>query len=499
MRKRLNLQMFASTATKIISDNTATYGKKMSETEAYAYYDKTLKDALYEEYSLEKYADVVTLPKNNGKTMKFRKSGKYVTNKEPLVEGVRPKEDEPMATFWYQVSIDDFGGYITYSDDLDIYSLDSGESTRLQRNQGYAVGEMFQEKARDIFYSTTNRWFATPVDANGADDPSSLALTGSIDDARKSAGSFNLNDARKIKAFLRRSKVSPYDGKDYVWLISPEIESDLLDLAKNNKKFTFVEIANYSKGEVILDGEIGRWNGFKFVVDNAITSTYSYTSSGTTKYIHGTIILGKYRGEKGTKLVKLAGYGDPETIIKPLGSSGTEDPINQKGSIGWKCKGWGGVVLYDEAVLMYECVADRIVGDVTAQDLEDTEKNRSSFVGGYDKDGTAITKAYTERNSMNFNKVEGYILTIKEAYGGKAQGVVARYVINKNSTDAGKEDLAVAFADIANNADYFETKTVDSQSVTKTFVYTNVACTTEATSSTTITEDTVMYVKKKVA
>lgn len=494
MIKRLNLQMFATTNTNIISANTATYGKRMSETEAYAYYDKTLKDAIYNEYTLEKYADTITLPQNNGKTMKFRKSGKYVTNDEPLVEGIRPKEDEPMSTFWYSVSIDDFGGYITFTDDLDLYTLDSGESTRLQRNQGYAVGELFQKKARDIYYSTTNRWFATPL-SSGADNPSGLVLNGSLEDARQSCGSFNLNDARKIKAFLRRNNVSPYDGKDYVWLISPEIESDLLDLAKNNAKFTFVEIANYSKGEVIMDGEIGRWNGFKFVVDNSITETYSYTSSGTTKHIHGTIILGKYRGEKGTKLVKLEGYGEPKTFIKPLGSSGTEDPINQKGSIGWKCKGWGGVVLYDEAVLMYECVADAIVGDFTATDVENREKARSSFVGGYDKDGSAITKS--DKDTINGGKVTGYILTVKEAYNGKAQGLVARYIIN------GTDDLTNAIADIEALTPYQETKTVDSASVTKTFIYSNVGCSTAYTETSVgsghLEADTTVYVKKNVA
>lgn len=333
MKKRgllfpLNIQTFAETNTKIISANTATYAKRMDETEAYAYYDKTLKDAIYEEYSFMKYFDTITLDKNNGKKMKFRKSGRYVTNGEPLVEGVVPKEDEPMSTYSYEVSLGDFGGYITFTDDLDLYSLDSGESTRLQRNQGYAVGELFELKSRNILYSTGNKWFATPL-SSGADNPSGLTLT-TLKTARESCGKFNLNDARKIKTFLRRNHVAGYEGKDYVWLISPEIESDLLDLSKNDKKFTFVEIKNYQNGEEIMDGEIGRWNGFRFVVDNGITEVYKYTSSGTEYHVHGTIILGKYRGEKGAKIVKLEGEGAPKTYLKDLGSSGTNDQSTKK-------------------------------------------------------------------------------------------------------------------------------------------------------------------------
>lgn len=485
-KKTLNIQLFATQNVKITSDNTATYGKRMSETEAYAYYDKTLKDAIYNEYSFEKYFDTITLPQNNGKTMKLRKSGRYVTNGEPLVEGIVPKEDEPMSTYWYSASLNDFGGYITYTDDLDLYSLDSGESTRLQRNQGYAVGELFQTKARSILYSTTNRWFATPL-SNGADNPAGLTLT-TLKTARETCGSFNLNDARKIKTFLRRNHVTGYEGKDYVWLISPEIESDLLDLSKNDKKFTFVEIKNYQNGEAIMDGEIGRWNGFRFVVDNGITETYQFTSGGVTKHVHGTIILGQYRGEKGAKLVKLAGYGDPKTILKPLGSAGTNDPIDQKGSIGWKSKGWGGVVLYDEAVLMYECVADAIVGDFTAQDYEDKEKARGAFIGGYDKNGDAITG--TDKINVNGGaKVTGYILTVKEAYNGKATNTLARYIVK------GDADLATAKAEI--NAEFVGmqyAKTTAGGSTTVN-LYITAGCTT-AFSATSLSADTTIYVKK---
>ena len=487
--KRLNLQLFANTNTKIISDATATYGKRMNETEAYAYYDKTLKDAVYNEYSFEKYFDTITLPQNNGKTMKLRKSGRYVTNGEPLVEGVRPKEDEPMSTFWYSTSLQDFGGYITFTDDLDLYSLDSGESTRLQRNQGYAVGELFQEKARDILYSTTNRWFATPL-SSGADNPSGLTLT-TLKTARESCGRFNLNDARKIKTFLRRNHVSGYEGSDYIWLISPEVESDLLDLSKNDKKFTFVEIKNYQNGEAIMDGEIGRWNGFRFVVDNGITETYTYTASSVEYHVHGTLILGKYRGEKGAKLVKLEGYGEPKTYLKELGSSGTNDPINQKGSIGWKSKGWGGVVLYDEAVLMYECLADAIVTDDTASKYQANEQARGSFIGGYDKDGSTISG--TDKISVQGGaKVTGYILTVKESANGKAGAIVARYIVK------GDADLTVAKADITATFKNGQYATTTASSVTTVNLYSN-ATATSAYEGTSLSADTTIYIKKLIS
>ena len=42
-------------------------------------------------------------------------------------------------------------------------------------------------------------------------------------------------------------------------------------------------------------------------------------------------------------------------IYKDFGSSGVKDPLNQVASIGWKLKGWGGLVTNEEAVIIYTC------------------------------------------------------------------------------------------------------------------------------------------------
>ena len=48
--------------------------------------------------------------------------------------------------------------------------------------------------------------------------------------------------------------------------------------------------------------------------------------------VYGTIIIGK--GAYG--VVDVAGKSKPETIIKPLGSAGAADPLNQRATVGWK-------------------------------------------------------------------------------------------------------------------------------------------------------------------
>lgn len=465
---KMNIQMFAATSTEIKSANTATFGKKLSEAELKPYYDGVLKPAIYETFTLEKYTDTVTIPQNVGKTITFRYSGKYVTNGEPLVEGVRPKEDEPMSTYEMQLTLQDWGGYITFTDQVDIYSLDKGESTRLQKNQGYAVGELFRKKTRDIFYSSRNRWFA------GVD----VSTVTSLEDARSKVGAFNLEDLNNIRAWLVRNDIKPYEGSHYLVLISPEVTATLLSLEKNNDKFTFVEVANYMQNEkAVYDGEIGKWGRFRFVEDPAIVGI---TSASDGKEVHGCLVLGKKGDEKGVKITKLAGKGNPESFPKAPGSSGTNDPINQIGSIGWKVMGWGGAVLYSEAVMVYECLANEV-----ASKLEPNQNEH--FLREFKNDGTVDTAKSDDNLMLNGNSAfTGYVLNLVQAYDGKATGVVARYITTGEQTAV--QALLDAFAE---DKQHINDYAVDGEI---TF-YSNKECTLEYTAAK-LTADTKVYLKK---
>lgn len=66
--------------------------------------------------------------------------------------------------------------------------------------------------------------------------------------------------------------------------------------------------------------------------------------------VHGTIIYGKdYAGT-----VSLAGGKNVKMIAKGLGSSGTEDPLDQRGTLGWKIKGYTVTILEDAFMVRIE-------------------------------------------------------------------------------------------------------------------------------------------------
>lgn len=461
----INLQLFAEQ----VQTANNTFGRKMNEAEARLFYRDEAEEALYESYTAHKYFDTFTHPKNKGKQGRLTVYDKMSTNGAPLQEGVLPREDEPFGKYYIDYTLDDFGGYTKITDQLDVYSVDTGETTRIQRSQANAAGEVFQDKASMVLASTTNVFFA------GTTNPTTLA------EARANVKAFDLNDfMSKIKPFLTRAKVQKYENNKYYVLLAPEVVASVLTTKKDSNQYSFIEFATLMKDKVALtQGQIADFNNFVFIEDeDNIVRTMGENGNGT---IYGCLVLGKYRGEKGAQIAKLEGYGEIQSIVKPIGSAGSADPLDQFGSIGWKVMGWGGFIKYPQAVMRYECVASAPTG------LYD-EKAYPNYAGGFDKDGNAKEVPASTPLTVNSKQIDGAIITLMATYNGKKNGVAVRYV-----TD-GSEEIGTILSEFVNDAKNVEDYASTSNVVD---VYTNIACTTKITSTTKYTEDTTLYVKIK--
>jgi len=100
---------------------------------------------------------------------------------------------------------------------------------------------------------------------------------------------------------------------------------------------------------------------FRWVPDSTVTD--NWTTGNTTKIIpcgggsgsaevHASIIY----GQDAFGCVKLGGKGKPniEIILKGLGSAGTSDPLNQKGSVAWKVPFFCCAVINDDNIVRLE-------------------------------------------------------------------------------------------------------------------------------------------------
>ena len=75
---------------------------------------------------------------------------------------------------------------------------------------------------------------------------------------------------------------------------------------------------------------------------------------GGTVDVYGTLIS----GQNAYGSVELEGGGkNVEVIVKEPGSSGSLDPLNQRGTVGWKVKGFGTFILQDDFLVRLETAA----------------------------------------------------------------------------------------------------------------------------------------------
>ena len=100
---------------------------------------------------------------------------------------------------------------------------------------------------------------------------------------------------------------------------------------------------------------------FRWVPGTAVTTNWTTTNSlkivpsgGATSgdEVHATLIY----GQDAFGIVKLGGKGQPniQTIVHAPGSSGSEDPLNQRGTIAWKVKHFCAAIIQDDFIVRVE-------------------------------------------------------------------------------------------------------------------------------------------------
>jgi len=363
------------------------------------YYDKKLLLNAKPNLVHQKFGQQVILPKNQGKTIQFRKWTPFSALTTPLIEGTIP-DGQSLSMTQVSANIEQYGGYVAVSDMLDLTALDPviNDSVELMGDQG---GLTMDTLTREAISASSNVQFAGGLSARHKLS-SSNKLT--IDELRKAVRTLKKN---KAPMFSR-------DGKSYyVAIVGPETTYDLQSDA------LWQDAAKYSAVENIFEGEIGKLFGVIFVetseskvfsardlttgshsltvasasdavitVDEAISTDEAAALSGVAVIINeekyeiasassgvagsASITLSEvptstpsdsvivYPGDAGADGAPVAATlvfgknaygvialngGNLRSIIKPKGSAGTSDPLEQVSTIGWKVDGYAAKVL----------------------------------------------------------------------------------------------------------------------------------------------------------
>lgn len=264
------------------------------------------------------YGQKVVVPKNNGKVVQFRKWTPFEALDQALSEGVIP-DGQSLAMTEVTATLNQYGGYVAVSDVLDLTAIDPviNDSVELMGDQGgLTIDTLIRDellKGDEVQYAGG----ATSTATVAADD----VLT--VEDIRKAVRTLKNN---KAPQFVR-------DGKGYyVAVVGPNTTFDL------QSDPVWQDVSKYANTEQLFTGEIGKLFGVIFV--ESTQASVAAGAGASSADVGQTLVFGK----NAYGVIELEG-GNLKSIIKPRGSAGTSDPLDQISTVGWKVDGFAAKIL----------------------------------------------------------------------------------------------------------------------------------------------------------
>lgn len=335
-----------------------------------------------------KFGQQVDIPKGKTKTVAFDKLSPLPKASVPLSEGITPKGAAVNITR-IKGEPEQFGNYVSYTDQLDFFAHDPSPEV-------LKYADLLTENQLETFEH---------LDAMELASGLNVFYAGTAQSRAELCDVLTVKDIRRAVTSLKRNKVQPADGTDYIAFIHPDVVFNIWNDEEWRQPHT------YADTKQLYDGEIGRLFGVRFIEDpdayvfrgeplggkydelsvvkvtsssNRIYVAETIESGETSLYTGKTVWIngGEYTissasaGQNGTAYIvvgeSLAGVmiepdmkiypggggvdGTPvystvilgrnafgtagdktvQLINKSLGSAGTGDPLNQRGTVGWK-------------------------------------------------------------------------------------------------------------------------------------------------------------------
>ena len=288
------------------------------------YYNRELLRTFEPELVHLQFGDEHRMPENSGLVMNMRKIIPLEANTNTLSEG-EPGESVMLTETEVTVKLEQYGEYARCTDKLDLSHLDMN-ILRKTKLFGDAGARSIDALVRDELATCTNVIYAGGKTSRGALTPSDKLTT---------------KELRKAVRKLKKAHAQTFGGY-YIAIVGPDTFYDLQD------DETFVAVSRYQDKEAVYTGEIGRLFGCRIVETTEAKVFEGAGASGAD--VASVIVLGQYAyGYTSFKGAK------PRVIVKPAGSAGTSDPLDQISTVGWKMDGFGVKMLQPEYAVRIEC------------------------------------------------------------------------------------------------------------------------------------------------
>jgi len=267
-----------------------------------------------------KFAQVRDIPNKSGTdTIKFRRYTNLSAATTALSEGITPAGSSLSITD-ITATVLQYGDFITLTD---VVTFETPDPILTETSQllGDQAGDTLDQLCRNIVVAGTNVMFATGTERN--DITAAAKLTSTL--VRKAVRTLKRAKAKRITRMINAStgiSTEPV-AASYIGIVHPNTTYDL------KTDSLFVPIEKYSSNTTAMEGEIGKIDEVRFIES---TNAVVFTGEGDGNVdVYGTIIF----GQEAYGISRISGQA-MQNIVKPLGSGGSSDPLDQRQTSGWK-------------------------------------------------------------------------------------------------------------------------------------------------------------------
>lgn len=356
-----------------------------------AFYDQNLilhaKPALVH----DQFGQKRNIPKNGGKKIIFRKLSPLPKAMQPLTEGVTPTGNE-LTWSTMEASLEQYGDYITVSDVVQTTAIDdtlveAGEILAMQ------AGETMDAISREVLNAGNNVQYGegalTRSALTGGKESGNHYLT--VDAVKMAVRTLKRNNAKKINGYyvgiihpdvaydlmsdplweqvktysdpedMYQGEIGRIHGVRFVETSEAKV-FQAEDLSAASRTFTVSSVSGkvITVSQSFTAEDAAALVNRKIIINGVVYTVTEASNTNSTLTVKETLATGSlvpaasnpvYPGEAGaegrnvysTLIIGANAYGVTEieggglrNIVKPLGSGGTADPLDQRATTGWK-------------------------------------------------------------------------------------------------------------------------------------------------------------------
>lgn len=289
---------------------------------------------------LDKFGMTKPMPKNKGVAIKFRRPKPFPAATIPLVEGVTP----PSTAFAYEdvsTRLNQFGDVVSHTDVIQDTHEDPVLNDMLLQ-AGENIGRTSEALNFAVLRAGTSVFYGNGSSRTEVNTPLSK------NKLRAVTRFLMAQKAKRIRRILDGSVDHNTTPVESAWVAvgHTDLESDIRELPG------FIPTAQYGSRKVVSEHECGTVENIRFVLSPDLPPWEDaggahggavFSTSGTNADVYPLLVFGK--GAYAT--VPLRGQGAVSPAIISAGQKTKDDPLGQRGYLGWKM--WHAAVILNQS------------------------------------------------------------------------------------------------------------------------------------------------------